>query len=182
MPNYRVLANPPGDGRRWSIVKPTNTVRNNSPLHGGGFEGDPGTSQDDDPHLQFTAETRTTYDVEFLVLYQATQTADIRFVVAGPVGSVGWLTQANIATGATSATAQAKFEAEPLTLGTRAGATFIVGSEGSNWARLSGLITIGDTGGPVALRWGQATGEVSDAAVLAGSICRYERLWIALAT
>jgi len=158
------------------IVKMQNTVRTNHGLSGGGFEGDPGTADDDDPDLWFVADRRCRYFAEWQIDYRASSTADLRVLVSGPEGATGIVRQHNLAAGASSYTAQNKLEVEALRTGARMGG---VDAEGVATATIRAVLTIGGVGGKVALRWGQATPEASDATVYALSMLTYELLGVA---
>lgn len=133
------------------------------------------TTFQDDNHLVVTVRANTDYWMEMFLLTDGPTSADIKFAVIIPSGTLRWITDGlNIGATATtgSATRRVLTGGSPIT-GSDVGTA---GSGSTSIVMPRGLMRIGATGGNVRLQWAQNTSNATASRVLAGSFMRVLRV------
>ncbi len=157
------------DSAAWVLVaglplrarKTAATVRNNT------------AALADDPHLTVPVAANTVYELTCVVFYEGTTTGDLALSWTVPAGVSGTWSPDGLRLAATSGQDQINRVASTNVTG-----IFTIGGAGATkvMARLTGLLTVGSTAGPLALRWAQATAEASDLTLHADSHLRLDRV------
>jgi len=129
----------------------------------------------DDDDLVVSVAAGAVYSVEVRLLYSAAAAADLQVSVTGPAGATLPLIVEALPAGASAVTDAhtvqigALGDAAVLTIGAVAAGTQVV-------AQAHGLLTTAAAAGSLQVRWAQATADVSDAVVDAGSWIRVTRI------
>jgi hypothetical protein len=129
----------------------------------------------DDDELVVSVAAGAVYSVEIRLLYSAAAAADLQVSVTGPAGATLPLIVEALPAGASAVTDAhivqigALGDAAVLTIGAVAAGTQVV-------AQAHGLLTTAAAAGSLQVRWAQATANVSDAVVDAGSWIRVTRI------
>ena len=141
-------------GQNLFAKKAANEVVNNS-----------ATVQDDD-HLTVTVAASGVYELSAMFIYDGTNTADMKLGFSGPSGStLDWVTHSLDGTAGSGITA-VKMTAQTISGTPSFGA---IGAGSKVIAKVSGLLTVGGTGGTFKVQWAQNAAEATDTTMYAGS-------------
>ncbi|MBA9003726.1 hypothetical protein [Thermomonospora cellulosilytica] len=123
----------------------------------------------DDPDLTVPVQAGTVYELRCLLIYAADPAADLK---------VGWTAPADatLTWWRTGLNAAGAVDTPALTLADTVALAGVTSASTRQAAQLGGILTVGTTGGHLALRTAQQTSHASDATVYAPSLLILERL------